>query len=102
MSNLAARRLILIAYDIQDYQLIGEPGWIGSENYDIQAKADGSPSVKQMEGPMLQALLEERFRLSLHRETRHTRDRLLTRRQGTVLSPPDHMQRPRGKIRRHI
>jgi uncharacterized protein (TIGR03435 family) len=70
LSNLAARRLVLIAYDIQDYQLVGEPGWIGSENYDIQAKADGSPSVRQMEGPMLQALLEERFRLSLHREIR--------------------------------
>lgn len=70
MMNLALRRLILIAYDVQDYQLVGEPGWIASENYDIQAKAEGNPSVQQMEGPMLRALLEERFKLSLHRETR--------------------------------
>jgi uncharacterized protein (TIGR03435 family) len=70
MTNLAPRRLILIAYNIQDYQLAGDPGWIDSDNYDIQAKADGNPSVQQMEGPMLQALLEERFKLLLHRETR--------------------------------
>lgn len=70
MANLTPRRLILIAYDIRDYQLVGGPRWIDSENYDIQAKADGNPSVQQMEGPMLQVLLEDRFRLSIHRETR--------------------------------
>jgi uncharacterized protein (TIGR03435 family) len=70
MANLASRRLILIAYDIQDYQLVGGPGWIDSENYDIQAKADGNPSVQQMEGPMLQVLLKDRFKLSIHREIR--------------------------------
>jgi uncharacterized protein (TIGR03435 family) len=70
MTNLALRRLILIAYGVQDYQLSGDPSWIGSEHYDIQATADGNTSVQQMEGAMLQVLLEERFRLTLHRETR--------------------------------
>lgn len=70
MTNLALRRLILIAYDVQDYQLAGAPGWIDSEHYDIQAKAESNPSVQQMEGPMLRRLLEERFRLAIHRETR--------------------------------
>lgn len=70
LRNLAPRRLILIAYDIQDTQLAGDPSWIDSDHYDIVAKADGNPSVQQMEGPMLRALLEERFRLALHRETR--------------------------------
>lgn len=70
MRNLSPRRLILIAYDIQDYQLVGDPGWVDSEHYDIQAKADGNPSVQRMEGPMLRVLLEERFKLLLHRETR--------------------------------
>jgi len=50
--------------------LAGGPGWLDSDHYDIQAKADGSPSVQQMEGPMLRALLEERFKLLVHRETR--------------------------------
>jgi uncharacterized protein (TIGR03435 family) len=70
MTNLALRRLILIAYGVQDYQLVGDPAWLGAEHYDIQAKADGNVSVQQMEGPMLQALLEERFRMKVHRETR--------------------------------
>jgi uncharacterized protein (TIGR03435 family) len=69
-TNLALRRLILIAYGMQDYQLVGDPSWLSSEHYDIVAKADGNTSVQQMEGPMLQVLLEERFKLTLHRETR--------------------------------
>lgn len=70
MTNLALRRLILIAYDIQDDQLVGDPGWTDSAHYDIQAKVDGNPSVQQMEGPILRSLLQERFKLMLHRETR--------------------------------
>jgi uncharacterized protein (TIGR03435 family) len=70
MTNLAPRRLLLIAYDLQDYQLSGDPPWADSEHYDVQAKADGNPSVREMEGPMLQVLLEDRFKLTLHRENR--------------------------------
>lgn len=70
MANLTPRRLILNAYGVQDYQLLGDPAWIASERYDIQATTAGNTSVQQMEGPMLQALLEERFKLTLHRETR--------------------------------
>ena len=70
LTNLTLRRLILIAYDAQDYQLSGGPSWIGSEHYDIRAKTDDETSVQQMEGPMLQSLLEERFRLSIHHETK--------------------------------
>jgi len=55
MTNLSLRRLILIAYGVQDYQLLGDPSWISSEHYDIQAKADGNTSVQQMEGSMLQS-----------------------------------------------
>jgi len=70
MTNISLRRLVLIAYGIQDYQLLGDPTWTGSEHYDIQAKADSNPSVQQLEGPMLQVLLENRFQLAIHHETR--------------------------------
>ena len=70
MTNLALRRLILNAYGVQDYQLSGDPPWLASEHYDIQATSAGSTTVQQMEGPMLQGLLQERFKLVLHRETR--------------------------------
>jgi uncharacterized protein (TIGR03435 family) len=46
----------------------GGPAWINSGGYDIEAEALGTPSAQMMEGPMLQALLEDRFRLKIHRQ----------------------------------
>jgi len=48
----------------------GGPAWIKSDRYRIEAKAEGNTSQRVMHGPMLQALLEERFQLKIHRETR--------------------------------
>jgi uncharacterized protein (TIGR03435 family) len=70
MTNFSVLQLILSAYSIQSYQISGDPPWISTDHYDIQAKSEGDASVQQMEGPMVQALLEDRFKLVLHRETR--------------------------------
>jgi bla regulator protein BlaR1 len=48
----------------------GGPGWIHSSQYNIEAKAEGNPGARTMEGPMLQALLEDRFKLKIRRETK--------------------------------
>jgi bla regulator protein blaR1 len=45
----------------------GGPKWIHSDMYRIEAKAAGSPSNELMAGPMLQALLADRFNLRIHR-----------------------------------
>jgi len=50
--------------------IVGGPGWIRSDQFDIHAKAEGNPSGSVMMGPMLQSLLEDRFQLKIHRETR--------------------------------
>lgn len=50
--------------------LSGGPAWINSRRYVINAKADAASSQETMQGPMLQALLEDRFKLKIHRETR--------------------------------
>jgi uncharacterized protein (TIGR03435 family) len=34
-------RLILFTYGVEDYQISGDPPWIGSDRYDIRAKAGG-------------------------------------------------------------
>jgi uncharacterized protein (TIGR03435 family) len=47
----------------------GGPAWLHSAWYEINAKADGNPSVEMMSGPMMQALLEDRFQLKIHRQT---------------------------------
>jgi uncharacterized protein (TIGR03435 family) len=48
----------------------GGPAWIRSERYQVDAKTDTGTSQGMMNGPMLQALLEERFQLKIHRESR--------------------------------
>ena len=44
------------------------PGWVGTDRFDIQAEAEGSPTKDQMR-LMMQALLAERFQLKVHFET---------------------------------
>jgi bla regulator protein BlaR1 len=47
----------------------GAPSWVHSALYEINARAEGSPSVRMMRGPMMQALLEEYFHLKIHHQT---------------------------------
>jgi uncharacterized protein (TIGR03435 family) len=67
--NVPVKRLIELAYDINDYQISGGPGWMGSDLFDITAKADG-PVAFDRQPLMLQSLLDDRFHLVIHRETR--------------------------------
>jgi uncharacterized protein (TIGR03435 family) len=68
-TNVPLRVLIQNAYRIQNYQLVGAPGWIDSERFDIVAKPDANATPDQ--NPlMLRALLAERFKLKVHNETR--------------------------------
>ncbi len=48
----------------------GLPDWASSERYLIEANSDTNATPEMMEGPMLQAILEVRFKLKLHHETR--------------------------------
>jgi uncharacterized protein (TIGR03435 family) len=61
----------------------GGPAWIGSERYQINAKPEGAASPLAMRGPMLQALLEDRFKLKLHREVKHVAVYELTLSKGS-------------------
>ena len=69
LTNLSVRQLIIKAYKLQDFQLVGGPRWIDSEHFDINAKTDGETTADQ-KWLMLQALLVDRFQLRVHRETR--------------------------------
>jgi uncharacterized protein (TIGR03435 family) len=75
------RDLILTAYGIYGnganpapgsfrIQVLGGPAWMDSTRYDIVAKPAGNPTRSEMYGPLLQTLLEERFGLRVHRETK--------------------------------
>ena len=45
------------------------PGWVNLERYDIRGRVEGNPTKDQVR-LMMQALLAERFKLVVHRETR--------------------------------
>ena len=69
VSNMTVKDLLTIAYEVRDFQVSGGPSWIDSEHYDIEAKTNGNSARKQM-ADMLQALLEDRFKLKAHRDTK--------------------------------
>jgi bla regulator protein BlaR1 len=48
----------------------GGPAWIKRDLFAITAKAEGPTRPGTMSGPMMQALLEDRFKLKIHEETR--------------------------------
>jgi uncharacterized protein (TIGR03435 family) len=61
--------MIRNAYDLQDFQITGGPGWVDSDRFDIIAKVEGAPGLPERR-LMMQALLAERFNFSAHHETR--------------------------------
>ncbi|MFY9728856.1 MAG: M56 and DUF3738 domain-containing protein [Bryobacteraceae bacterium] len=61
--------LIENAYSVQAFQISGGPSWIQSDGYDIEAKVDGKAGRAET-FLMLRSLLEDRFQLKLHRETK--------------------------------
>jgi uncharacterized protein (TIGR03435 family) len=66
----------------------GGPDWIDTDLYTIEAKAEGVTDRALMQGPMLQAILEDRFKTKVHRETREiTLDALVIARGGPKLKP---------------
>ena len=71
VTNLPVRQVIWSAFGIRSFQLTGEADWVGSERYDIQAKApDGAVVTSEAMNLMLQAMLADRFKLKVRRETR--------------------------------
>src|SRR5262249_46460738 len=68
-NNVTLKRLIQAAYNVRDFQISGGPGWIGSDLFDVAAKTE-SPVKPEQAGPMLQALLADRFQLTVRRETK--------------------------------
>jgi uncharacterized protein (TIGR03435 family) len=48
----------------------GLPSWASSERFTVSAEVPGDASKELMMGPMMQSLLEDRFNLKIHTETR--------------------------------
>jgi uncharacterized protein (TIGR03435 family) len=78
MTNVPAQLMLVIAYQLQPYQIIGAPSWLDSDRFDLVAKAPESrpaPAGGGNTGPgplqfMLRNMLAERFKLKAHTDTR--------------------------------
>jgi uncharacterized protein (TIGR03435 family) len=80
VTNVQVEALMQWAFGVQSYQMIAAPAWFSSERYDIEAKMD--PAVADAfqklnaddrriaRQHMLQALVLDRLKMAIHRETR--------------------------------
>ncbi len=68
MRNVSLKSALQWAYGMKEYQVSG-PGWLADERYDILAKAATTADEPQLRR-MLQALLTDRFKMTVHHETK--------------------------------
>ncbi len=65
-TNVSLGQLVRLAYEVQDFQIDGKPGWFDTAKYDVEAKAEGNAGVEQLRA-MVRSLLADRFKLTFHR-----------------------------------
>jgi len=64
--------LIALAYRIPSFQIAGGASWVSSDRFDVECKAEDPKTDNGQLRLMLQSMLEDRFRLQLHRETKES------------------------------
>jgi len=88
---LSLPELMTVAFKVKRYQVVG-PDWMSAQRFDVQAKLPDGATREQVP-EMLQALLAERFKLAVHRDTKeHAVYALLVGKGGAKLkeaAPPD-------------
>jgi uncharacterized protein (TIGR03435 family) len=67
--NSSLKGLVGEAYHVQAYQIVGGPSWLDTDAFDIEART-GHPENQEQMSLMLRALLIDRFKLTLHRDTK--------------------------------
>ena len=69
--NATLKQLVMYAYGVRDYQVLGGPAWASSDGFDIAATYPGGKAPDPMSvSLMVRTLLQERFKLRTHTETR--------------------------------
>lgn len=92
IASFSLTDLIRTAYEVKDFQISG-PDWLGStmsaQRFNVQAKIpDGA--TKEQVPQMLQALLADRFKLVVHRESKeHNVYALIVGKGGSKLKEAD-------------
>lgn len=71
LRNQTVRGLISSSYGMQDYQIIGGPGWLRTDGFDIDARVEATPPPPPPQMLLrIRTLLADRFNLVMHNEQR--------------------------------
>jgi uncharacterized protein (TIGR03435 family) len=74
--NVPVRQLIRMAYQVQDFQIVGAPAWETTDRFDVEGRFDpaaplvGFDTQPQRMFAMMKTLLRDRFGMVAHTETR--------------------------------
>ena len=69
VKNVSLKVLVEAAYGVQGSRVVGGPGWVSSDRFDIEAKGTAGASKPQV-WLMLRSLLADRFKVILRNEVR--------------------------------
>jgi uncharacterized protein (TIGR03435 family) len=74
MFNVPARQVVRMAYQLQDFQIVGAPDWANTDRFDIEGRFEPPPPGPPPQTPrmllMLRTLLRDRFGMVARTETR--------------------------------
>ena len=82
VTNIPLRAILVHAYQLRDYQIVGAPDWTRTARFDITAKFPDGIDQAMHYFPMMQRLLVDRFQLKARRETREQPIYRLVRARG--------------------
>jgi uncharacterized protein (TIGR03435 family) len=68
-TNATVQSLIMNAYPVHSFQIVGGPNWINTDGFDIEAVSE-VPLTAESAKQMLQVLLKDRFLMGVHQEMR--------------------------------
>ena len=85
-ANVPPVSFITFAYDIKGYQLFGAPDWARTDRFNLEATTGPNVATDHIR-EMMRSLLQERFKLRIHRETRQLEGYALVRISPERLGP---------------
>lgn len=68
-TNVPVKLMIRLMFHLNNRQISGGPGWLATDLYDVEAKADRPRTIDELH-VMFQNLLIDRFNLQFHKEMR--------------------------------
>ena len=106
--NRTVEGMLMFAYGMHKKEIVGAPGWITTQRWDVHGVPDipGHPGLKQAQ-ILTRKLLEERFGLKVHKETKELGVYAITvskggekmaRSAGDPNGPPDENENSNGGV----